>query len=92
MKKRNANAAASAADINQIAESEKLSDKLAVIGGAFATLGDFLGTLAAIIAIEETAADDRQAEQEKNEQQAKMADMQRQIDALQQKLERLSKP
>ncbi|MFC4811354.1 translation initiation factor 2 [Paenibacillus sp. GCM10023250] len=97
MKKRNSSTAgstaASAADNSpNTDQTEKLSAKLAIIGGAFATLGDFLATISAALALEEIVEQDRQAEQEKNEQQEKIAHLQRQIDALKQQLERLTKP
>lgn len=64
--------------------------KLAVIGAIFSTIGDGIGVLAALIAIDEAVIADQQEKKEQKELDDKLQKMQDQIDALTEELEKRS--
>ncbi|MFF2091589.1 hypothetical protein [Paenibacillus sp. NPDC058174] len=72
-------------------KSENNAAKLALIGSAVTTLGDFITTIAAVIALEELAVSDILDQENQRTQDEKMSNMQKQIDYLSAQLNQLSK-
>ena len=79
-------------DNNQLPNKpEFIAAKLDILGGAFSTVGDFLSTVAAIMAFDVLIKSDQEDQQNAKIQEEKMLAMQKQIDHLTLQLNNLTK-
>jgi sensor domain CHASE-containing protein len=75
--------------LNQNDFEEHASDKLAILGSVISTIGDFISTIAAVMALDESILDDAQQQQDQKEQEEKFQKMQKQIDDLKNELSKM---
>ena len=75
--------------LNQNDFEEFTSDKLALLGSVINTIGDFISTIAAAMALEESILEDAQQQKDQKEQEQKFQKMQKQIDDLTNELSKM---
>lgn len=74
-----------------LAKSEYTAARIAIFADVVSTFGDFLATVADALALEEIKAADLLDQQEKQNQEDKMASMQQQIDRLSEQVNQLTR-